>query len=261
VSGNRARARTLYRDAANHPETTYFNVTSMLEQVYLFENLGFQLEAVAAVKQVLEQRQTALEETIGGLKKSTPRFTKVAIGSGHMIDKPDRAKARFPTHKEAAVREKIATQLEEWKLGRGDLAICGGAQGTDILFGELCVERGMELWLLLALPENEFLEESVRLPDSTWESRYFELRDRPGVRLFKQPERLKAPPKGRSVFARNNLWMINTARVEVTDLKNLCALLVWDELPTGDGPGGTADFADRVKRLGGRRRIINPTTV
>ena len=261
VAGNKAKARTLYRNAANHPATTFFSVTSMLDQVYLFENLGFQLEVVAEVKQVLEQRQTALEETIGGLKKSTPRFGKVAIGSGHMIDKPDRPKERFPARKEAAVRERIAAQLDEWKIGPGDLAICGGARGTDILFGELCVERGVELWLLLALPENEFLEESVRLPDSKWESRYFELRDRTGVRLFKQADRLKAPPKGTSVFARNNLWMVNTARVEVNDLKNLYALLVWDELPTGDGPGGTADCAERVKRLGGRIKIINPTGV
>ena len=260
VAGNAAQARTLYRNAANHPATTYFNVTSMLDQIHLFENLGFQPEAVAGVKQVLEQRETALEETIGGLRKSTPRFSKVAIGSGHMIDRPDRPKERFPGRKETAVRERMAAQLDEWKIGPGDLAICGAARGTDILFGELCVERGMELWLLLALPENEFLDESVRLPDSTWESRFFELRDRPGVRLFQQADRLKSPPKGTSVFARNNLWMVNTARVEVTDLKNLYALLVWDELPTGDGPGGTADCADRVKRLGGRIKIINPTT-
>ena len=50
-----------------------------------------------------------------------------------------------------------------------------------------------------------------------------------------QPDRLKAPPKGVSVFARNNLWIINTVRVEISDPKNLYALLVWDEAPTGDG--------------------------
>ena len=40
--------------------------------------------------------------------------------------------------------------------------------------------------------------------------------------------------------------------------RNLYALLVWDEKPTGDGPGGTADCATRVKRLGGRIAIVNP---
>jgi hypothetical protein len=47
--------------------------------------------------------------------------------------------------------------------------------------------------------------------------------------------------------------IINTARVEISDPKNLHALLVWDEKPSGDGPGGTADCATRVKRLAGRR--------
>jgi hypothetical protein len=32
--------------------------------------------------------------------------------------------------------------------------------------------------------------------------------------------------------------MVNTARVELTDRMDLYGLLVWDEQPTGDGPGG-----------------------
>jgi hypothetical protein len=188
------------------------------------------------------------------------RFKKVVIASGHMIDSPERKEERFPPSKEGAVRERIAKQLETWSIGAGDLAICGGARGADLLFGELCADRGAEVWLYLALPEAEFLEASVRLANSDWEERYFKLRDREGVKVFIQSDRLKSPPKGTSVFARNNLWMINTARVEANDPKNLYAVLVWDEKPTGDGPGGTSDFAARVKKLGGRLApIINPT--
>jgi hypothetical protein len=259
VVGNAARARAHYRGAANAPETTYFNVSSMLDQVYLFENLGFQAEGVAAVKTVLEQRRTVLESRIGGLKKSEPRFAKVLIATGHMIDRPDRKSERFPPRKEGIVRDKIATQLEKWGVGARDLAICGGARGADMLFGELAADRGAEVWLFLPLPENQFLEESVRLPDSNWEQRYFALRTRPTVKTFVQQDRLKAPPKGASVFARNNLWMVNTARVEITDFKNLYAVVVWDQKPEGEGPGGTADCAARIKGLGGNIEIINPT--
>ena len=167
---------------------------------------------------------------------------------------------RFPPSKEATVRERLAAQLEAWKVGAGDLAICGGARGADILFAELCADRGAEVWLFLALPQGEFLEASVRLPDGDWEQRFFALLDRESVKTFQQLERLKSPPKGISVFARSNLWMINTARVEANNPKNLYALLVWDEKPTGDGPGGTSDFAARVKQLGGRLApVINPT--
>ena len=176
VAGDAEKARKLYRDAANAPGTTYFNVHSMLDQICLFESLGFRPDAVAAVKKVLEQRRNTLEQKIGGLKKSAPRFKKVAVFSGHMIDTPalDRPGERFPPRKEDAVRERIATQLEKWEVGAGDLAICGGARGADILFAELCADRGAEVWLFLALPESEFLDESVRLPDSDWEQRFFD---------------------------------------------------------------------------------------
>jgi tetratricopeptide (TPR) repeat protein len=259
VTGNAEKARTYYRDAANAPATTYFSVNSMLDQVYLFENLGFQAAGVAEVKKVLEQRRTILETKIGGLKKSQPRFAKVAIGSGHMIDKPDRKDERFPPSKEGVVKDHMTQRLAKWNIGKGDLAICGAARGADMLFAELCADRGAEVWLMLPLSESEFVEESVRLSETDWEERYFVLSRRDAVKTFAQPERLKAPPKGASVFARNNLWMINTARVEIQDTQHLYALLVWDEKPTGDGPGGTADCAVRVKKLGGQIKVINPT--
>jgi hypothetical protein len=259
VEGNAARAKTHYGEAANSPETTYFAVASMLDQVHLFENLGFRLEAVAPIERLLEERLAALEGTIRGLRKSEPRFAKVVLASGHMVDAPGRAEERFPARKEDAIKERIAAQLAKWGIGVGDLAICGGARGTDILFAERCAERGAEVWLFLALAESELLEESVRLPNTDWEDRFFLLRDHPKVRVFSQPDRLRSPPKGASPFARNNAWMINTARVEVADTRNLYALIVWDEKPRGDGPGGTADFAARVRALGGRRADpINP---
>jgi tetratricopeptide (TPR) repeat protein len=263
VAGDAEKARTSYRDAANAPATTYFSVNSMLDQIYLFESLGFRPDAVARVKKGLELRREVLEKKIGGLKKSEPRFSKVIVASGHMIDTPDRVakglSERFPPRKEAAVAERIAKQLESWGVGAGHLAICGDARGADILFAEACADRGVEVWLFQPLEDGEFLNESVRLPDSNWEDRFFALRDRPTVKVFLQSDRLKSPPKGVSVFGRNNLWMINTARVEANDPKRLYALLVWDELATGDGPGGTSDFAARVKELGGRLAIINPT--
>lgn len=264
VSGDPEKAYRFYRDAANAPSTTYFNVNSMLDQIYLFERLGFRPAATEKVKKALESRRGVLEKKIGGLKKTAPRFKRVFVASGHMVDAPDRvAKGlgeRFPPRKEGVVRERLARQLDAWGVGAGDLAICGGARGADILFAELCAERGAEVWLFLARPLADFLEDSVRLPDSDWEQRFYDLRDREGVKIYSQPDRLKSPPKGANVYERNNLWMLNTARVEADDPGRLYAVLVWDEKPTGDGPGGTSDFESRVKRLGGRLApVINPT--
>jgi hypothetical protein len=102
----------------------------------------------------------------------------------------------------------------------------------------------------------------VRHPEGDWQQRFDDLRARDNVKTFWQHERLKSPPKGTGVFSRNNLWILNTARVEANDPSRLHAVLVWDEKPTGDGPGGTSDFSARVKQFGGRLApVINPTTL
>ncbi len=263
VAGDATRATNLYRQAANALGVTPFHLDSMLAQVRLFERLGFRPEATAAVAEVLTQKLAKLSLPVAPVVSAAVpayRFRRVFGFSGHMIDRAERPAARFPAGKEAAVRAALAAQLNEWQIAAGDLALCGAANGGDTLFAELCLERGAEVWLMLALPENEFLNRSVR-SDATgnWENRYYRLRDAPGVKVFVQSERLKSPPRGTDVFARNNLWLLNTARSEA-EAKNLYALLVWDEQPTGDGPGGTSDFAARVRDLGGHLApIINPT--
>jgi hypothetical protein len=60
-----------------------------------------------------------------------------------------------------------------------------------------------------------------------------------------------------SPFERNNQWMIAMAMATVAP-GHVYALLVWDGHSSGDGEGGTADFADDVRRIGGHISIINP---
>lgn len=175
-----------------------------------------------------------------------------------MIDTPGRKDARFPAAKEGPVRRRIAAQLSDWSTGVGDLGICGGACGADILFAEACLERGAKVKLLIPLPEDAFLEKSVSFADADWEKRYRDLRARCETRF--QHEALGPPANGENVFERNNLWCLEVARSLVPPAR-IHALLVWDERAGGDGPGGTSDFAARVERAGGRVFIINPTRV
>jgi hypothetical protein len=178
-----------------------------------------------------------------------------------MTDTPERKQPRFPQKKETIdrVRDAIAVHLDSWQTGPRDLALCGGARGADLLFAELCLQRGAHVRLLLPLPEGEFLCESVRLSGTDWENRYFEVKARSEV--WPQLERLGAPPEGGSVFTRNNLWLLNTARIEAPPPpeRPFHAILVWDEQPNGDGPGGTSHFAQQINSLGGTREIVNPT--
>jgi len=184
-------------------------------------------------------------------------FSKVAIGSGHMIDAPDRETPRFPDTKAKVVGMKIAERLAHWKVGAGDLAICGGACGADMLFGEECLRRGVRLRLLLAQPVEEFVRNSVQHAGDDWVRRFHVLCEKAEVEILLQEP--NAPPNDVSIYARTNLWIIDTARTEAVDPAKIYALLVWDEKSAGDGPGGTSDFQQKICDLGGDVEIINPT--
>jgi hypothetical protein len=206
------------------------------------KNLGYQPDAVNAA-------MTALP---GDSMK--PEFTHVFVFSGHMIDAANRLVPRFPPDKEPAVRKAIMERLERWNVGEGDLALSGAAQGGDILFAEICRERKAHVRLLLAEPGAAYLKDSVRGRAPSWEDRFFSLKQSSEVRV--QPEELGEPPESVSPHARNNLWLLNTARVEATP-ERLFALFVWDR-KAAPGLYGTSHFAERVEELGGRLEIVNP---
>ncbi len=186
------------------------------------------------------------------------QFSKVVVFSGHMIDRPDRINPRFPPGKENLVACHLANQLKAWNIGTTDLAICGGACGGDILFAEACVNLGATIRLYIALPETEFITRSVRIENTNWEERYQKLSNHPQVYKYYQQDYHNKISDNISVFARNNLWIIDMA-IKIVPLDNLFALLVWDEKPTGDGAGGTSDFFRKIQKHGGHIAIVNPT--
>jgi hypothetical protein len=179
-----------------------------------------------------------------------------------MIDRADRPQPRFPASKEQLVCDRLRQQLNLWGIGAGDLAICGGAQGADILFAECCVNLGAQVQLFLPLPQEEFLVRSIHLDGAYWEHRYFELLKHPNISVFFLEDFLKENPEilsiTNNIFATNNLWMIHATLTAIRS-EELFAILVWDEKNQGDGPGGTADFAAQIRQSQGQVVIINPT--
>jgi hypothetical protein len=79
--------------------------------------------------------------------------THIVVFSGHMIDDPKVRGAgkekppRFPPAKIAAAAARIRAALDEVGAGAGDLGLCGGASGGDLLFAEACLERSMRVEL------------------------------------------------------------------------------------------------------------------
>jgi len=184
-------------------------------------------------------------------------FDRAVVISGHMIDSPGRTPPRFPPEAAPAVRQSMGRILAERHVGPGDLAITSGARGTDIIGAELCLARGLTVWLLLPLPESAFLDRSVRLPGSDWEARFRALKDRCLVRY--QQDALGPPAPGENPFARNNRWCLDLGQAESAE-GGLFGLAVWDEQPASR-PGGAADFVAQATERGITVEVVNPTNL
>jgi hypothetical protein len=179
---------------------------------------------------------------------------QVVVVSGHMVDQPGRTSPRFPASAEAAVTKAVRATLGAWDVGPGSLLISGGARGADIIGAEQALDLGAEVWLLIALPDDEFIAASVALAHSDWERRYRDLRRRCPTRF--QADELGPPRPDDDVFARNNEWCLAVAR-DRAPAGRLRTLVVWDGV-SGDGPGGTADFVERAGQLRADVVVIDP---
>jgi len=183
---------------------------------------------------------------------ASPR--KVLLFSGHMIDAPDRAEPRFPPDKEGIAAQAIAATLESLGAGPEDLAICGGACGGDLLFAEATLARGAALELYLPFGEAVFLEKSVTFADADWHARFDQAKSRAVLHVL--PFELGANPPGEDPYARNNLWMLESAmRFGPEKVDFIC---LWNG-KQGDGPGGTRHLMQEVQRRAGRIHWLDTT--
>jgi hypothetical protein len=187
-------------------------------------------------------------------------FSQVVVVSGHMVDAPDRPAVRFPAWAEPGVAGAVRIVLGDWGVDAGTLVISGGARGADIIVAEEARAMGATVWLLLALPDDEFVDASVRLPGTDWEARFWALRR--SCPTWVQPEvlgELSNGAEGADVFARNNEWCLEAGRAQAP-ADRLRAVVVWDG-GTADSTGGTGDFVARAVELGVEVRVIRPQPV
>jgi len=179
---------------------------------------------------------------------------KAVLFSGHMIDAPGREKPRFPPDKEPVAGRAIASALADLDVGPGDLSICGGACGGDLLFAEAALARGARLELYIPFEEPTFLEKSVDFAGGDWRARFFAAKAR-GV-LFVAPRELGPPQEGEDPYERNNRWMMDAALRFGADRVDFVCL--WNG-EGGDGPGGTKHMMEEVRSKGGRTTWLDTT--
>jgi len=159
---------------------------------------------------------------------------QVVLAGGHMTDSPERSAARFPEASVEGVRKEITRQLQRWNIGEGDLIICGGARGTDLIVAEEGLALGASVRLCLALPRAEFVSGSVELAGTDWLQRFESVERRSDVR------QLDVSPGTANIFEIANQWMVDQSLA--LDATERYALIVWDGREA-DGPGGSAHMA------------------
>jgi len=172
---------------------------------------------------------------------STPR--NVLLFSGHMIDAPGRKQPRFPADRESIAGDAIADTLTQSGIGAGDLAICGGACGGDLIFAEACLVRGAGLELYLPFDQPTFLAESVDFAGANWHDRFLAAASKATMHVASAELGPLRP--GEEPYERNNMRMLESAaRFGPEKIVFIC---LWDG-QGGDGPGGTRHLMEEVRR-------------
>ena len=78
----------------------------------------------------------------------------------------------WPPTAATAVGNRIDEVLDAWKIGKGDLAICGGSTEGDVMFAEKCLAREAQVRLLILEPTALQLAEVFSDPvSSEWATR------------------------------------------------------------------------------------------
>jgi hypothetical protein len=227
-----------------------------------------QTEIVANGLAIIERTERQLDRLLGTSDVATipAEPAKIVLFSGHMIDDPKvrgpggSKPARFPAAKADAAAARIVAALDQIGATAGDLGICGGACGGDLLFAQACLARSMRVELRLAQPQSAFLRDSVTFADTDhrWERAFAEVSAKAQAVLV-MDEQLGPPPKGVDKYDRCNRWMLYTALAH--GVPKVSFVTLWDG-KAGDGPGGTEHMANLVRDLTGRRPIvIDPATL
>ncbi len=187
---------------------------------------------------------------------------RVLVFTGHRLDVPGRKTPRFPAASEELARQMIADAIDAERLSTEDriIAIAGGASGGDILFHELCAERGIPSEMLIVDSRDAYVAASVQDAGQEWVRRFDALADKLPVRVLGDSSdslsQARSPrgAKDHSIWARSNRWMLDSALGY--DAKNVTLIALWDGA-AGDGPGGTKNMVDTAHERGAKVVVLD----
>jgi tetratricopeptide (TPR) repeat protein len=264
TADNVASVVRAYRKALTASRRNLFFLTSSLAQLEILKALGMREEFVQAGINTIQEEITRVngEETVD--KKSSPQ--KQANGqaflfSGYMVDFPGKEKSTFPADKENEIRHEIRKKLEKFNAGPDDRAFTAGlSAGSEIIFAEVCAEKGIKVKAYLPLPEAAYIREFISPGGEAWVERFYKVRNHPLVDEIYQIENLGAPKEGNDPYERNNRWALYASLGRGIDKVRLITL--WDAQggqPKDRDARLVRHMVDLMRDTGGVIEQINPS--
>lgn len=236
-----------YKYALAVADKDWFSLNSTLQQLTLLAELGVRPDAVDAAMRTVER----------AIRKLEPPFVprRVFLFTGHMIDAPDRPTERFPEDMTDLAKAAIENALDRFGAQEGDLALCEGACGGDLLFARAALDRKLRLHLRLPFDEPTFLRKSVSFAGPKWRDRYFDVKaESAQTRVLIMPAELGPTPEGRNDFERSNLWQLYSALA--WGPQNVRVIALWNGEASGKR-GGTDHMIKAVESRAGQVEIID----
>jgi tetratricopeptide (TPR) repeat protein len=261
-----------YRKALTASRRNQFSLQSSLGQLEMLQAIELRSEFVEAGIHVVKEelwriRKELQEEEANQGKTASLMETKaqeqsglVFLFTGYMINNRRKKDSHFPAEKENEVKAAIDATLDKFNAGPDDLAVTAGMEaGSELLFVESCVKRGVPVQAYFPVPESAYMRDFVLPGEEPWPERFYKMRNHPLVEEFYQPDCVGLPRQGDNVYERNNRWALYSALGRGIDKVRLIAF--WDGKSEGckDLDGRLVKhMVDIMRDMGGIIEQINP---
>ncbi len=265
VAENVASVARAYRKALTASRRNLSDLSSSLRQLEMLKALGLRSEFVQAGIDAVKEEIARASAEDDDLPENTRKPVKEVawkgfVFSGYMADYPGKETKAFTADTEAQIRQDISKKLDELGAKAEDRAFLSGlSAGSEIIFAEVCAEKGLHVKAFLPLPEQIYIRKFISPAGDAWVDRFYKTRGDPLVDDIYQIENVGAPKEGDDPYERNNRWALYSSLKYGVDNVRLIAL--WD------GKSGYSRDRDvrlvnhmieLMRDMGGRIEQINP---
>ncbi|MDP1545202.1 MAG: TRAFs-binding domain-containing protein [Anaerolineales bacterium] len=266
TSDNTAAVVRSYRKALTASRRNLFFLQASLSQLEILRALDMRSTYVQAAIDILDEEISRVSgdkrtSATKKRKKSKSPEGRVFLFTGYMVDHPGKIKKTFPSNREKEIRHEISKILEKYNAGPDDIAILAGlSAGSEIIFAEICAEKGIHVDVHLPLAESGYIREFVSPGGESWVDRFYKICSHPMVNEYYQLESVGNPKEDDDAYERNNRWALYSSLVRGTSKVTLIA--IWNNV------GGRAKDRDEqltrhmvelMRETGGKIETINTT--